>query len=139
VHDDPIHRCRCIHQIEAEISTHISHCCRTDPSTAANSTVSTTTVDFGKLIELEFGILAQLFALAREIRLFGIGLRTDGHIFACGHRHGASHQSRDTPAINMSFCVASAAATPTIKLAVERMPSLVPSTAALDHPMRLTK
>jgi hypothetical protein len=44
-----------------------------------------------------------------------------------------------TPAINTSFCVAAAAETPRIKLAVERMPSLAPSTAALNHPMRLTK
>ena len=44
-----------------------------------------------------------------------------------------------TPAIKTSFCVAAAAATPTIKLAVEMMPSLAPSTAALNHPMRLTR
>jgi hypothetical protein len=37
------------------------------------------------------------------------------------------------------LCVAAAAATPTIKLAVEIIPSLAPSTAALNHPMRLTK
>ena len=44
-----------------------------------------------------------------------------------------------TPAIKTSFRVAAAAATPTIKLAVEMMPSLAPSTAALNHPMRLTR
>jgi glutathione S-transferase len=31
-----------------------------------------------------------------HVRLFGVGLRADGHIFARGHRHRASHQSRDT-------------------------------------------
>jgi hypothetical protein len=31
-------------------------------------------VDFGKLIKLELGVLAQLLALAREIGLLGIGL-----------------------------------------------------------------
>jgi hypothetical protein len=40
------------------------------------------------------------------------------------------------PAIKTSFSVAAAAATPTIKLAVEMMPSLAPSTAARNHPMR---
>src|SRR6478672_3582481 len=44
-----------------------------------------------------------------------------------------------TPAIKTSFCVAAAAATPTIKLAVETIPSLAPSTAALNHPMRSTR
>jgi hypothetical protein len=53
-------------------------------------------VDIGKLIELKFGGLVQLLAFARQIRPFGVGLRTDGHIFAGGHRHRASHQSRDT-------------------------------------------
>jgi hypothetical protein len=53
-------------------------------------------VDIGKLIELKSGILAQLLAFAREVRLFAVGLRTDGDIFAGGHRHGAGHQSRDT-------------------------------------------
>ena len=50
----------------------------------------------GKLIKLKFGSLVQLLAFARQIRPFGVGLRTDGHIFAGGHRHRASHQSRDT-------------------------------------------
>ena len=44
-----------------------------------------------------------------------------------------------TPAIRMSPHVAAAAATPTIKLAIETMPSLAPSTAALSQPMRSTK
>jgi hypothetical protein len=44
-----------------------------------------------------------------------------------------------TPAINTSFLVAAAAATPTIKLAVETMPSLAPNTAARSHPMRETR
>ena len=43
------------------------------------------------------------------------------------------------PAIKTSLCAAAAAATPTIKLAVEMMPSLAPSTAALNHPMRSTR
>ena len=44
-----------------------------------------------------------------------------------------------TPAIKTSFRVAAAAATPTIKLAVEMMPSLAPSTAARNQPMRLMR
>jgi hypothetical protein len=44
-----------------------------------------------------------------------------------------------TPAIKTSLCVAAAAATPTIRLAVEMIPSLAPRTAARSQPMRLTK
>jgi hypothetical protein len=57
---------------------------------------TTLDVDLSKLIKLKLSILAQLLAFAHQIRLFGVGLRADGHILASGHRHGASHQSRDT-------------------------------------------
>jgi len=53
-------------------------------------------VDLGKLIQFKRGIVAQLFAFAREIRPFRVRLRTDGHILASSHRHGASNQPRDT-------------------------------------------
>ena len=51
-------------------------------------------VNFGELIELGFRALAQFLAFAREIGLFGVGLRTDGYILASRHRHGASHEPR---------------------------------------------
>lgn len=51
----------------------------------------------------------------------------------------ATATSPATPAMKTLFCVVAAAATPTIKLAVETMPSLAPSTAALNHPMRSTR
>ena len=57
---------------------------------------TTLDVDFSKLIKLKLSILTQLLAFPPEIRLFGVGLRADGHILASGHRHGASHKSRDT-------------------------------------------
>jgi len=41
-----------------------------------------------------------------------------------------------TPAISTSLRVASVAATPMIKLAVDTMPSLAPSAATLSQPMR---
>src|SRR5215469_9389416 len=44
-----------------------------------------------------------------------------------------------TPATRTAFFVAAAAATPTIKLAVDRMPSLAPNTAARSHPIRSTR
>lgn len=47
--------------------------------------------------------------------------------------------STATPAIRTSFCFAAAAATPTIRLAVDMIPSLAPRTAALSHPMRSTR
>ncbi len=43
-----------------------------------------------------------------------------------------------TAAVRMSPRVAAAAATPTMRLAVEMIPSLAPSTAALNQPARLT-
>jgi hypothetical protein len=48
-------------------------------------------VNVSQLIELTFWIILQFLALARQIRVFGIRLRTDGHIPVGGHRHGASH------------------------------------------------
>jgi len=52
-------------------------------------------INVRQLIELKFWIILQFLAFARKIRLFGIRLRTDGHILASGHRHGASHQPCD--------------------------------------------
>ena len=95
-------------------------------------------VEISKLIELEFGIVAQLLAFAPEVRPFGVGLRADGHIFAGGHRHRASHQSRDTGDQHTVLCCGCRGDT-NDQAAVERMPSLAPSTAALNHPMRLTR
>ena len=53
-------------------------------------------VDFGEFIEFSRWGLAQFHALAGKIGLFGVGLGADGHILARRHRHGASHQPRDT-------------------------------------------
>ena len=44
-----------------------------------------------------------------------------------------------TPATRTAFFVTAAAATPTIKLAVERIPSLAPRTAARSHPIRVKR
>ena len=52
-------------------------------------------VDVGKLIEFKGRIVAQFFAFAREIGSFRIGLRTDRHVFAGRHRHGAGDQTRN--------------------------------------------
>ena len=52
-------------------------------------------VDVGELLLLERSVLAQLLALACEVGLLGVGLRTDGDILAGGHRHGAGHQPGD--------------------------------------------
>jgi hypothetical protein len=93
-------------------------------------------VDFGELMALEYSILAQLLALARKIRRSDCEL-TDTYSPAAIDMAPATNPA--TPAIKTSFRVAAAAATPTIKLAVDRMPSLAPSTAALNHPMRMTK
>ncbi len=43
------------------------------------------------------------------------------------------------PATMTLWCVPAAEATPTIRLAVERIPSLAPRTAALNQPMRWTR
>ena len=83
-------------------------------------------------------MFAQLFAFAREVGLFSIGLRPDRH-YSPAAIDIAPAANPATPAIKTSSCFAAAAATPTIKLAVEMMPSLAPSTAALNQPMRLTR
>ena len=83
-------------------------------------------------------VRAQLLRFPSEIRMLGISLRTDRHILAGGHRHRAGDESA-TPAIRTSLGFAAAAATPTIRLAVETMPSLAPSTAALSQPIRATR
>src|SRR4029077_10145986 len=53
-------------------------------------------VNFGQFVNFKLDISAQFLALARKVRLFGVGLRADRHILAGGHRHRARHQSRHT-------------------------------------------
>ena len=98
---------------------------------------ATCDVDLGQFLPLERGVLAKLLALARQIGPFGIGLRADRNILAGRHRHRAGHQAGHAGDQNLAR-PAPAAATPTIRLAVETMPSLAPSTAARSQPMRST-
>ena len=99
---------------------------------------TTLDVDFGQLIEFEFGVLAQLLALAREIRPFGVGLRADGHILAGGHRHGAGHQSRDTR--DQDGVLRRGRRGNANDQTCGRDDAIVgPSTAARSHPMRPTR
>jgi len=95
-------------------------------------------VDLGKLFLFKLHVIAQLIAFPREIRLFGVGLRTD-ETYSPVAIDMAPATNPATPATRTAFFVAAAAATPTIKLAVERMPSLAPSTAARSQPMRFTR
>ena len=44
-------------------------------------------IDARQFIKPGLGHVAQLFGFARQIGLPGIGLRTDGNVFAGGHRH----------------------------------------------------
>jgi len=105
--------------------------------------VITTVVGYG-------GLLALMFVFQRALMYFpdathtlpafaGLPQAEEVTLASDDGETQAPATSPATPAINTSFCVAAAAETPTIKLAVERMPSLAPSTAALNHPMRLTK
>ena len=95
-------------------------------------------VNLRKFIEFKFGIsLNSLRSRARSACSLSDCELTDTYSPAAIDMAPAT--SPATPAIKTSFCVAAAAATPTIRLAVERMPSLAPSTAALNHPIRLTK
>jgi hypothetical protein len=80
---------------------------------------------------LKLSILTQLLAFARKISLFSVGLCADRYILAGDPRHGANYQSRDTRN-HESCCVAAAAATPAIKLAVEMMLSLAPRAPPLS-------
>ena len=90
---------------------------------------ATLDVDIGKLIELKSRIsLNSLRSRARSACSVSDCELTDTYSPAAIDMAPAT--SPATPASKTSFCVAAAAATPTIKLAVERMPSLAPSTAA---------
>ena len=51
-------------------------------------------VDGRQLAPLGGRVGRQLVALARQVGLFGVGLRMHRHVFAGGHRHGARHQPR---------------------------------------------
>ena len=104
--------------------------CRASPRFDA-----TLDVDFGKLIELSLGaFLNSLRSRARSACSVSDCELTDTYSPAAIDMAPAT--SPATPAIKTSLCFADGAATPTIKLAVEMMPSLAPSTAALIHPMR---
>ena len=64
---------------------------------------------------------------------------SDAHLLRFDRRLNMAPATRPAiPAMRTSFCVVAAAATPTIKLAVETIPSLAPKTAALSQPMRST-
>ena len=95
-------------------------------------------VNFGKLLLFKLDVLAQFLAFAREIRMFGVGSRANRFIHAAGRGHGFTLRT-GSPTMRIAFCVAADAATPTIKLAVETMPSFAPSTAARRQPIRSTR
>ena len=71
----------------------------------------------------------------REIGALRVRLRTDRDVFAGGHRQRAGHHPA-VPASSTSCGVGMAAATPTMRLAVETMPSFAPRTAARSQPIR---
>jgi hypothetical protein len=92
-------------------------------------------VDAGKLIDFLRPLLGEFLGLAREVRLLGVGLRTDRHVLTGSHRHGAGDEAGD--AGNEDGAVsAPAEATPAMMLAVDTMPSLAPMMAARSQPMR---
>jgi hypothetical protein len=53
-------------------------------------------VDVGELVLFGLRLCRQLVALPREIRLLGVGLRADRHVFAGGHRQRAGDETRDS-------------------------------------------
>ena len=77
-------------------------------------------------------------ALARDIGLFGIGLRTHRYVFAGSHRHRAGNEPGNSCDENI-LRLGGGRSDPTMRLAVETIPSLAPITAALSQPMRLTR
>jgi len=56
---------------------------------------TTADVNAGKLVVLGRAVLAQFLPLAFEVSVFGIGLRTYRHVFACGHGHRTGDQTGD--------------------------------------------
>ena len=92
-------------------------------------------VDGGQLGVFALAVGGQLHAFSTDVGLLGIGLGTDRDVLTW-HIDIAPATKPAMPATRMLLRLDSAAATPTIKLAVETIPSLAPSTAARSHPMR---
>ena len=80
--------------------------------------------------------LSRFTCLAGEIGLFGVGLGADRDVLPGGHRHRAPATDPAVAATITADLDAPVADTPTIRLAVETIPSFAPSTAARSHPMR---
>jgi hypothetical protein len=89
----------------------------------------------GVLLLLGRAVRGQLPTLALEIGSLRVRLGADRDVLAGRHGRGARDEA-GTPAMSTADRLASAAATPTSKLAVETIPSLAPSTAARSQPMR---
>ena len=107
------------------------------PGARASGIEPAADVDRGELVVL--GLVVGLRARARsrvEIGMLGVGLRDAPRRIRRPPSTSRRRRGRRRPAISTAACVASAAATPTIRLAVETMPSFAPSTAARSQPMR---
>ncbi len=75
---------------------------------------------------LLFGIRGQFLAFPIQVGIFRVGLGTDGNVITLDHGHRARHQPSGTSNQNAAAIIASAAATPTIRLAVENNPVVGP-------------
>ena len=82
-----------------------------------------------QLLPLEPDILAELFALTREIGMFCIGLRADGNVFTGRHRHRAGNKPRHAGQENLAR-LGRRGGNANDQACVETMPSLAPRTAA---------
>jgi hypothetical protein len=78
---------------------------------------------------LAFVVCSEFHALTLEVGLFCVCLRMYRHKLTRSHRHSPGDQAGDPGDLPW------AAATPSTRLAVERMPSFAPNTAARSHPM----
>lgn len=53
-------------------------------------------IDGGEFSKFRWRISLKFPPLTIQVRRLGVGLRTDRHIFPCGHRHRPGHQTRNT-------------------------------------------
>jgi len=92
-------------------------------------------VDGHQFRVLAFVVCLEFRALKLKLGLFGVSLRVDRHVLPAVIDIAPATRPA-TPATNTLLWVACAAATPSTKLDVDRIPSLAPSTAARSQAMR---
>jgi hypothetical protein len=99
-------------------------------------------VDPRELAQLAARVAAKLALLQADVGPLGVALRADQHILPGGHGQRPRPPPRQIPALTITTPDEPDAATPGTRIAVDRMPSFAPSTAArrqLDRRLRCSR